>query len=127
MAHFVRWAREPEDPAARRRFHPAIDKGDLIPLGYIADRSSHSRGSTVDLTLVDADGGAELDMGTPFDFFDAISNTADGRVGARARRNRLLLKSLMGARGFVNYDKEWWHFTLAGEPFPEEGFDVPVR
>ncbi len=125
--HFVSWAEDFSDTKMKKVYYPLIHKKDLIPLGYIADKSGHSRGSTVDLTLVEVKNKKELDMGTPFDFFDSLSNTADSRVQSIPQRNRLLLKSLMENHGFVNYDKEWWHFTLKNEPFPLTYFDFPIE
>ena len=93
--------------------------------GYIVSRSGHSRGSTIDLTLARAD-GHELDMGTPFDFFSPRSWRA-ANVSAEAKANRATLASAMRRHGFRPYDKEWWHFTLSHEPFPDTYFDFPVR
>lgn len=118
--HFMRWSQS-EDDSTRLQFHPAIEKSDLFALGYIAERSGHSRGSTVDLTI---DG---LDMGSSFDFFDEMSHAASEAVSPQARANRLLLRVLMESRGFRPYDKEWWHFTLEGEPYKDQYFDVPVK
>ena len=127
---FVRWAEAPEDAATRARHHPRVPKARLFELGYIARRSGHSRGSTVDLTVVrvGADGETTpLDMGTPFDFFDALSHTDSPDVGEAHRANRLVLRDSMRRRGFRNYEKEWWHYTLEGEPHPDAYFDVPIR
>ena len=126
VADFVRWARDPKDQAAKAEFYPEVDKRTLFRDGYIASRSGHSRGSTVDLTLARADGG-ELDMGTPFDFFGPKSWTAESRVTAEQHGNRMLLATAMQRRGFRGYGKEWWHFTLRHEPFPDTYFDVPVQ
>jgi len=126
VAHFVRWARDVADVRRKAEFYPEIDKRLLFRLGYIASLSSHSRGSTVDITLVKRDGG-ELDMGTPFDLFSPRSWPSDRNVSAEARANRALLASAMARHGFRPYDKEWWHFTLRGEPFPHSYFDFPVR
>lgn len=124
VMNFVRWARDLNDRTAKAEFYPDVDKRTLFRDGYIASHSGHSRGSTIDLTLAAAD-GRELDMGTPFDFFSSKSWTADGSVGAYA--NRMLLAMAMRKRGFRGYDREWWHFTLRGEPFPETYFDFSVR
>jgi D-alanyl-D-alanine dipeptidase len=126
VANFVRWARDLKDTAAKAEFYPDVDKRTLFRDGYIASHSGHSRGSTIDLTLVQDD-GRELDMGTPFDFFSPKSWTADASIGAAAHANRMLLAAAMRRRGFRGYDKEWWHFTLRGEPFPDTYFDFPVR
>jgi len=136
VAHFMRWARNIADVARKAAYYPDIDKRNLFRLGYIAERSGHSRGSTVDLTLVRRTGGQENpggdpdnnpDMGTPFDFFSPKSWPGDSSVGATARRNRALLAAAMARGGFRAYAKEWWHFTLRNEPFPAHYFDFPVR
>lgn len=128
--HFVRWARDLADTRMKAVYYPGVDKKDLFRRGYIAKRSSHSRGSTVDLTIVLTEkGGAgrELDMGTGFDLFDPASHPASTAVTAEQRAHRLLLRSLMVRHGFVPYEQEWWHFTLAGEPYPATYFDFPVE
>jgi len=130
VAHFARWARDVRDIRAKGEFYPAVDKRDLFRLGYISPQSGHSRGSTVDISLVrHADGAepVELDMGTPFDTFSPRSSPGDTSVSAEARRNRALLADAMRRHGFVRYVKEWWHFTLGNEPFRGTYFDFPVR
>jgi D-alanyl-D-alanine dipeptidase len=137
VAHFVRWAQNLADVTRKTEFYPDTDKRDLFRDGYIAARSGHSRGSTLDMTLVRRLGGKdlggkdlggeELDMGTPFDFFSPRSAPSDTSVSAAARANRRLLAEAMQRRGFIPYSKEWWHFTLRGEPFPDTYFDFPVR
>jgi len=129
VAHFVRWARDIADTKRKGEYYPDIDKRDLFQLGYIAERSRHSRGSTVDLTLVRRVGAAtvDLDMGTPFDFFSPKSWPSDRSVSAEAQANRALLAAAMRRSGFRSYDKEWWHFTLDNEPFPDSYFDFPLR
>lgn len=124
--HFVRWSRAPDDPAARAQHHPRVAKNELFAQGYIAERSGHSRGSTLDLTLVDRD-GRELDLGTPFDFFDPSAAGDSREVPLAARELRMKLRAAMGRRGFLHYPAEWWHFTLANEPHPNAYFDAPVR
>lgn len=133
---FLRWAAKPgpADP----RWHPETRREKLVAEGYIGRRSAHSRGSTVDVALAplnglgapDPDCGAtqtgSLDFGTGFDCFASRSATASKAVGAQARTNRRLLTEAMRAAGFRNYPREWWHFTLAGEPFPDRRFDFPV-
>ena len=126
VANFVRWARDINDQAARAEFYPNVDKRTLFRDGYIASHSGHSRGSTIDMTLVRAD-GTELDMGTPFDFFSPRSWTADSTITPEQHANRTLLVAAMRRRGFRNYDKEWWHYTLTPEPFPDTYFNFPVR
>jgi D-alanyl-D-alanine dipeptidase len=127
VAHFVRWARDVADVKRKAEFYPEVDKRDLFRFGYIASRSGHSRGATVDLTLVRRDDAAEVDMGTRFDFFSPKSWPSDRSVGEGARRHRALLADAMGRGGFRPYDKEWWHFTLAREPFPQTYFDFVIR
>ncbi len=130
VAHFMRWARDAADVARKADYYPDVDKRDLFRLGYIAGRSGHSRGSTVDLTLVRRAGGDPADnpdMGTPFDFFSPKSWPADRSVGETARRNRALLAAAMARGGFRAYAKEWWHFTLRNEAFPTIYLDFPVR
>src|SRR6188508_3009181 len=127
VAHFVRWARNLRDQSMKAEFYPRVDKNALFRDGYIAARSGHSRGSTADLTLARRADGQELDMGAPFDFFSPRSWPSDRSVGAAAQGNRALLARAMRARGFRPYDKEWWHFTLRHEPYPETYFDFPVR
>ena len=126
VAHFVRWARDVGDVRRKNEYYPDFDKRSLFALGYLSSRSSHARGSTVDLTLV-ARGGGEVDMGSPFDFFGARSNRHAAGVGASQNRNRQILGEAMARRGFRGSSKEWWHFTLANEPFPTTSFDFPVR
>lgn len=125
--HFVRWGRDLDDQANKAAYYPDVDKARLFEEGYIAERSGHSRGSTVDLTLIDAASGAPLDMGTPWDHFGPESWPRYAGVSAQQRANRLLLRALMLAAGFAPYEQEWWHFTLSDEPFPEHWFDFPVR
>ena len=127
VAHFVRWSRQPDDAGHKAEFYPDVEKRDLFRAGYIAERSGHSRGSTVDLTLVRRSDGEELDMGTPFDFLSPKAWPSDKSVSAEAQKNRALLSAAMRAGGFRPYPKEWWHFTLANEPFPHTYFDFPVR
>jgi zinc D-Ala-D-Ala dipeptidase len=126
VAHFVRWAHDRSDAAAKAEFYPDVDKSTLFRDGYISSRSGHSRGSTVDLTLAHPD-GRELDMGTPFDFFSPKSWRLDGSIGHTAVANRGELSEAMRHHGFRPYDKEWWHFTLSREPFPNTYFDFPVN
>ena len=126
VANFVRWARDINDQKMKAEFYPNVDKRTLFRDGYIASHSGHSRGSTMDLTLAKTDGTA-LDMGTPFDFFSPKSWTADPTITPAQHANRVLLADAMRRRGFRGYDKEWWHFTLRGEPFPTTFFDFPVQ
>ena len=125
--HFVRWSKVPQDTVNQTLFYPNINKSKLFSLGYLSSKSGHSRGSTVDLTLIDLATGEELDMGTPFDFLDARSHFNAKGLANEQIYNRSLLRSLMEKYGFKAYGKEWWHFTLIDEPFPKTYFDFPVR
>ena len=127
VAHFVRWAHDLEDTAMKAEFYPSVEKRYLFRDGYIASRSGHSRGSTIDVTLIQKSDGNEIDMGTSYDFFSTKSWPSDRSVSAAAQRNRKLLGDLMRRDGFDGYDKEWWHFTLRHEPFPDTYFDFVVR
>ena len=136
--HFVRWARDLNDRKTKKVFYPHVDKRDLFRDGYIASRSGHSRGSTVDLTLVrlpkakrreavqERTPSHKIDMGTPFDYFDPLSHTNSRSVSENARENRLVLKNAMQRNGFTNLPQEWWHYTLTSEPFPDSYFSFPV-
>jgi zinc D-Ala-D-Ala dipeptidase len=127
--HFVRWARDLKDTRMKAEFYPGVDKGNLFRDDYIAARSGHSRGSTIDLTIVSLTGetaGRELDMGTGFDFFGPESWPENPGMTPGQRANRMLLQAVMKKQGFRPYPKEWWHFTLESEPFPETFFDFPV-
>jgi zinc D-Ala-D-Ala dipeptidase len=126
VAAFVRWAHDLNALAGKTEFYPAVDKRTLFRDGYIAGRSGHSRGSTVDLTLAQTS-GRELDMGTSFDFFSPRSWTAAETISATVRANRALLAASMRRHGFRPYAKEWWHFTLSHEPFPDTYFDFSIR
>jgi D-alanyl-D-alanine dipeptidase len=129
VAHFARWAEDLGDQRTKAAYYPRIEKSALFDLGYIAHRSGHSRASTVDLTLVERapDGTLrELDMGSPFDLFDPRSNTDSPEVTPAQRANRLRLREAMERRGFRNLPVEWWHYTLVGEPYPDDYFDVGV-
>ena len=118
--HFVRWAEDLDDTRMKEEYYPGVDKSDLFAKGYIAARSGHSRGSTVDLTI------EGVDMGTPFDFFDPRSHTASEAVTKEQHANRMRLKKVMEENGFQNYAEEWWHYTLKEEPFTTDYFDFAV-
>lgn len=148
--HFVRWAKEIENTKTMKEFYPTVDKRNLFSEGYIDAKSGHSRGSTVDLTIVPlpvppqpvytpgqplaecylpayqrfADNS--IDMGTGFDCFHDLASTANPDIGPRQKINRLLLKSLMEKYGFRNYEKEWWHYTLNNEPYPDTWFNFVI-
>ncbi|HPL32500.1 MAG TPA: M15 family metallopeptidase [Smithellaceae bacterium] len=149
--HFVRWAKDINDTRTRKEFYPTVDKRHLFRDGYIAERSGHSRGSTVDLTLVPLPAPIQpsykagdplkecylpagvrfadnsLDMGTGFDCFGEMSHPENKDIGPQQRANRLLLKTLMARHGFRNLPEEWWHFTLNNEPYPDTYFNFPVK
>jgi len=125
--HFVRWAEDENDVLTKEYFYPNIAKDRLFPEGYIAKRSGHSRGSTVDLTLIEMLTGKEVDMGSPFDFFGPISHHGTDLITDEQAANRLILKNAMERAGFKPYDEEWWHYTLRDEPFPDTFFDFPVQ
>ena len=125
--HFVRWAEDENDIRTKQFFYPDINKDRLIPEGYIAARSGHSRGSTIDLTIIDMNTGKELDMGSPFDFFGLISHHDTALINEEQTQNRLILKNAMMKAGFRPYDEEWWHYTLEDEPFADTYFDFWVR
>jgi len=123
--HFVEWGADLADTLNQAAFYPNVPKAELFERGYIAERSGHSRGSTVDLTLTRD--GVALDMGTPFDYFDELSHTENAAIADSAMANRMLLRAIMADAGFRNYVNEWWHYTLIDEPYPDTYFDVPVR
>ncbi|MFJ2740910.1 M15 family metallopeptidase [Streptomyces sp. NPDC087440] len=148
--HFVRWAKDLDDTTMKREFYPRVDKSRLFADGYIAEKSGHSRGSTVDLTIVRLPARPtrpyvpgerlvpcfapqqerfrdnSLDMGTGYDCFDTLSHTDDPRVTGVQKAHRQLLKRTLAARGFTNLPEEWWHFTHKPELFPDTYFDFPV-
>ncbi|TYB76919.1 M15 family metallopeptidase [Bizionia myxarmorum] len=125
--HFITWAKDLDDKRMKDEFYPEVEKRHLFRDGYIASRSGHSRGSTVDLTIIDANTMEPLDMGSPFDFFGEASWIAHQDLTELQKKNRQLLQSIMQKHGFRNYPKEWWHFTLRGEPFPNTFFDFVVQ
>lgn len=147
---FVRWAKDANDTLTKTEFYPTLDKKVLFPRGYIAAKSGHSRGSTVDLTIVALPAAPQpafdpaqqvecfkpakaryadnsLDMGTGYDCFHALANPLNLQVGPQQRAHRALLKTLMEAQGFHISAEEWWHYTYKPEPHPETYFDFPVR
>ncbi len=124
---FARWAEDINDTSTKAEYYPNIAKQDLFSLGYIAAQSGHSRGSTVDLTLVELITGDELDMGAPWDFFDPISWPTSLEVSLPQKTNRETLREIMLRYGFNPLREEWWHFTLDDEPFPDTYFDFPIN
>ena len=125
--HFMRWAQDPKDTRMKAYFYPEIDdKRTLVPQGYIAAHSGHSRGSTVDLTLFDMRTGREVDMGGPFDYFGERSHFSFASLSPEQQAGRALLRQAMARRGFRPLETEWWHFTLRQEPWPDTYFGFPV-
>lgn len=150
--HFVEWARDIDDIKTKKEFYPNVDKRNLFKEGYIAEKSGHSRGSTVDLTIVPINPPAQpefilgktpqvecykdrteryadntIDMGTGFDCFHPLSHTTNPAIKLEQRINRLLLKTLMEKHGFKNLAEEWWHYTLKNEPFADTYFDFEIK
>ncbi|MCT4628644.1 M15 family metallopeptidase [Winogradskyella sp.] len=125
--HFMRWAKDLNDTINKSVFYPDIAKRNLFKEEYIASRSGHSRGSTVDLTIIDGNTGIPLDMGSPYDFFGQQSWVDYDGITEVQQKNRQLLQTVMLKHNFRNYPKEWWHFTLRWEPFPNTYFDFEVE
>lgn len=126
VKHFVQWSVDDLDLRMKPFFYPDLDKADLFQRGYIASKSSHSRGSTVDLTLLDMRTGKEVDMGSPFDLFSEVSHPDYRGITDEQYVNRMYLRDAMVRNGFTPILCEWWHFTLADEPYPETYFEFPV-
>lgn len=124
--HFVRWGLDLEDRVMKNKYYPTVDKKNLFKEGYIAKKSSHSRGSTVDLTIIDLSSKEELDMGSYFDFFSKQSWVRYSKITPQQRANRMLLNGVMLRYGFKSYAQEWWHFTLRDEPFKNRYFDFNI-
>ena len=137
---FVRWGRDMTDQKNKDMYYPRVPKSELFKRGYIAEKSGHSRASTVDMTLVVVDArraskrvrgpladGIDVDMGTPFDMFDEQSHTEDASQSPDVQHNRRWLRALMQRHGWKNLPEEWWHYTLASEPYPDQYFNQPVR
>lgn len=125
--HFRRWAADMDDIRRKPIHYPRVDKKDFFELRYIAERSGHSRGGAVDLTIVDARTHQELDMGSIFDFMDPRSHIIAEGLTDRQEANRSILRTAMILSGFTVFEYEWWHFNLEKEPYPETYFDFPVR
>ena len=125
--HFMRWAADPADIRMKAFFYPDLEKNQIIPQGYIAEHSGHSRGSTVDLTLFDMATQQDLDMGGTFDYLGEKSHPDYAEVTEAQHRNRMLLQKMMVKHGFRPLAEEWWHFTLENEPRPDTYFTFPVR
>ena len=116
---FVQWSKNPYDTINKRIYYPDIKKSELFELGYIASKSGHSRGSTVDVSLIEISTNKVLDMGTIFDYFGIESHTFFNDISEKKKSNRLILYEIMSNNGFKNYSKEWWHFTLKNEPYKD--------
>ena len=126
VKQFVLWGIEDQDVRMKPYFYPELEKQELFVKGYIARQSSHSRGSAVDLTLLDMKTGKELDMGSPFDLFSEVSHPDYRGITEEQYENRMLLQHLMMRGGFLPIDCEWWHFSLRDEPYPDTYFTFPV-
>ncbi len=126
VTHFMNWAKDVSDTRMKKYFYPELDKSVLFDQGYIAEKSGHSRGGTVDLTLFDMNTEKELDMGGTFDYFGELSHPDYKQITAEQYENRMILRDAMLANGFKPLDEEWWHFTLKDEPFPDTYFTFPV-
>lgn len=126
VKHFTLWGIEDQDIRMKPYFYPDLEKQELFAKGYIARQSSHSRGSTVDLTLLDMKTGKEVDMGGPFDYFGELSHPDYRGITDEQFENRMFLQKAMVRNGFQPIDCEWWHFTLNNEPYPDTYFNFPV-
>ena len=125
--HFINWSKNLSDTINKRYYYPNLAKSILFKLGYIASKSSHSRGSTVDITLVDITSGKEVDMGSSYDFFGLESSHDYKNISITQKNNRKLLLDIMTKNGFSSYSKEWWHYTFIDEPFPTTYFDFTTN
>ena len=126
--HFVKWAEDESDTTMKMQYYPNVNKKDLFSKGYISVKSGHSRGSTVDLTIVSLKTKQILNMGSPYDLFDEISSTEHTESITKNQHSlRMLLKRRMEKHGWKSYPQEWWHFTLENEPYPNTYFDFPVE
>lgn len=126
VRHFILWGIEDTDVRMKPYFYPTLEKQEIFSRGYIAKQSSHTRGSTVDVTLLDMKTGKELDMGGPFDYFGELSHPDYKGITEEQFENRMRLQRVMVRNGFETLDCEWWHFTLADEPYPDTYFEFPV-
>lgn len=124
--HFLRWSEDSNDTKMEKIFYPNVNKRNLFNLGYISKESAHSRGSTLDMTLIDMETGKEIDTGSPFDLFDEISHHGTNKITSKQTANRMVIKKTMERNGFESYSNEWWHYTLIDEPYSNTYFDFPV-
>ena len=127
VTHFIKWAEDLNDQRMKEYFYPTFDKALIFEEGYLAKQSSHTRGSTVDLTLFDMKTGKDLDMGGTFDFFGDISHPDYKDITEEQFNNRKILQEAMLSHGFKQSVREWWHFTLINEPFPNTYFTFPIK
>ena len=125
--HFIRWAKDINDTKMKSKYYPGLNKSQLFDLGYISAKSAHTRGSCIDLTIVDMSSGEEIDMGSSFDFFGEISHHGTSAITEEQANNRNILKDVMAANGFEAFQNEWWHYTLADEPYADTYFTFLVN
>ncbi len=127
---FIEWSEKKSDTLMKEKYYPKEKKENLFRKGYISKLSGHSRGSSVDLTIIHLFGeksGEEIDMGSTWDYFGEKSSISTKNINPIQQKNRLILKTMMEMFGFIPYEKEWWHFTLKDEPFPNKYFDFLVN
>lgn len=125
--HFIRWSEDPKDLKTKNKYYPNLPKDQLFDLGYIAKKSGHSRGSTIDLTLYDLKKKKSVEMGTIYDFLDPLSNTRNPKISKDILANRMILVNIMQEAGFRNYSKEWWHYTLNNEPNKKQYLNQVIK
>ncbi|MBD5466584.1 MAG: D-Ala-D-Ala dipeptidase VanX [Lachnospiraceae bacterium] len=123
---FLHWSTQPEDYRTKERHYPHIERSEMVAKGYVAAKSSHSRGSAIDLTIYDLHTGDMVPMGSGFDFMDCRSHHTSEAVTVSEAKHRTLLRSIMEENGFESYENEWWHYLLKDEPYPDRYFDFPV-
>lgn len=124
---FLHWSKQAEDGHKKQRHYPNIDRPEMFEKGYVAAKSGHSRGSTVDLTIYHLDTGKLADMGGDHDLMDPISHHGAKNITKIETKNRQILRSIMEDSGFSAYPYEWWHYTLKNEPYPDTYFDFPIK
>lgn len=124
---FYQWSQDISQQQTKTQFYPRINKVDLFKLGFFIQKSGHSRGSTVDLTLVNLNDKSELDMGTPFDFMDELSFPSNTAIGIDQYKNRMILRNIMLKYHFMPLDTEWWHYTFENEPYRDFYFNFPIK
>lgn len=123
---FLHWSAQPEDYRTKEKHYPHIERSEMVAKGYVAAKSSHSRGSAIDLTIYDLNTGDMVPMGSGFDFMDDHSHHTSETVTVSEAKHRTLLRSIMEESGFESYENEWWHYLLKNEPYPDRYFDFPV-